>query len=481
MNRIPPALLYLTIYNPTIRPSCAVPEDNEDAEEQAQILFYTSREQAVSRDQMLRQVGLAKALVNFAENFHSTASYQNVHSQSKRMIMLSPEPNFWIHAAIELAKTPQASLSKTGKGKGKESQDGLPPPEYHDNSVHDSEVHSHLLRGYEEFKGQQALEAQLERFFTVWAWSWDLEGGPSLKMDLGLPLHHLYPAILPAIDSFTSNLPDHLTATFLTPDTIAPSTRYKSLNYPTSLIRHLMTSMKRTQVEASMTALPSSDLQSVINGTGTPSVADPHLSNGFLGISSMAIDIRKWGWTGGFSLSRSPDKKAGVSTPAHYESPPRSTVDGVVTPFDQGALEDAVSNNSFGSAEKEEKQIIHEMAPPIGDMEPLDHPGQQEPQPRDVDTPRPSRVPSPTSVLSEAPPNSHSQMGNEVASIIQFTPITVYIAPNDDPLATCRHTILLLKASGDCIFQMLFGRWQYRLPDFLKKSRASYRKTPSGA
>ena len=68
MSRIPPSLLYLTIYNPTLRPDIsATHDDDEDAEEQAQILFYTSRDRAVSRDKMLRQVGLAKALVNFAE------------------------------------------------------------------------------------------------------------------------------------------------------------------------------------------------------------------------------------------------------------------------------------------------------------------------------------------------------------------------------------------------------------------------------
>ena len=66
MNRIPPNLLYLTIYNPTLRPTIPVDGD-EDAEEQAHILFYTSKERAVSRDRMLRQIGLAKALVNFAE------------------------------------------------------------------------------------------------------------------------------------------------------------------------------------------------------------------------------------------------------------------------------------------------------------------------------------------------------------------------------------------------------------------------------
>jgi hypothetical protein len=67
MSRIPPSLLYLTIYNPTLRPDIPEPDDDEDAEEQAQILFYTSRDRAASRDKMLRQVGLAKALVNFAE------------------------------------------------------------------------------------------------------------------------------------------------------------------------------------------------------------------------------------------------------------------------------------------------------------------------------------------------------------------------------------------------------------------------------
>jgi hypothetical protein len=66
MSRIPPSLSYLAIYNPTLQPSEPF-EDDEDAEEQAHILFYTSKDRAVSRDRMLRQIGLGKALVNFAE------------------------------------------------------------------------------------------------------------------------------------------------------------------------------------------------------------------------------------------------------------------------------------------------------------------------------------------------------------------------------------------------------------------------------
>jgi hypothetical protein len=67
VNKVPATLSYLTIYNPTLRPVGNNSEIDEDAQEQAHILFYTSRERAVSRDQMLRQVGLAKALVNFSE------------------------------------------------------------------------------------------------------------------------------------------------------------------------------------------------------------------------------------------------------------------------------------------------------------------------------------------------------------------------------------------------------------------------------
>lgn len=68
MDRLPVGLLYLTIYNPTLLPPQDTTNDNdEDSEELAHILFYTAKERAVSRDRMLRQVGLAKALVNFSE------------------------------------------------------------------------------------------------------------------------------------------------------------------------------------------------------------------------------------------------------------------------------------------------------------------------------------------------------------------------------------------------------------------------------
>ena len=123
MARIPQGLLYLTIYNPTLKPPVPFASDDEDAEEQAHILFYTARERAVSRDRMLRQVGLAKALVNFsslvtnstqrnyisyAQNiairmFSYEAASSNIHSQSRRMVVVCPEPGFFIHAVSNIS------------------------------------------------------------------------------------------------------------------------------------------------------------------------------------------------------------------------------------------------------------------------------------------------------------------------------------------------------------------------------------------
>lgn len=70
MTKLQPTLLYFTIYNPTLSTTGGTGTsglDDEDAEERAHILFYTSRDRAVSQDRMLRQVGLAKAIINFSQ------------------------------------------------------------------------------------------------------------------------------------------------------------------------------------------------------------------------------------------------------------------------------------------------------------------------------------------------------------------------------------------------------------------------------
>ena len=67
-TRIPPSLDFLVIYNKSLTalPE-TIPDDDDDAQEEAHILFYTCRQRAVTRDRTLRQVGLAKALASFSE------------------------------------------------------------------------------------------------------------------------------------------------------------------------------------------------------------------------------------------------------------------------------------------------------------------------------------------------------------------------------------------------------------------------------
>ena len=148
--------------------------------------------------------------------FNAGIPCENVHSQARRMIMFSPEPNFWIHAVssslflwtalvvflpsesnpqlqfetdsrlmqrstlsicaearnrwlntpfqcYEVAKTPRPRPNSKGKGtpkgksKGKEKEaDQTSRPttvyDYLDGSIHDIALRTHFQRGYEEFR-----------------------------------------------------------------------------------------------------------------------------------------------------------------------------------------------------------------------------------------------------------------------------------------------------------------------------------------
>ncbi|KAI6044291.1 hypothetical protein EDC04DRAFT_2644016 [Pisolithus marmoratus] len=463
MSRIPAALLYLTIYNPTIRPNSTVDEGDEDA--------------ATSRDKTLRQVGLAKALIHFAETFQTASSYQNVHSQSRRMVMISPEPNFWIHAAIELAQTPQTESSKLkskDKGKAKEETSGDRPTfEHHDGSLHDSAIRAHMLRGYEQFKlvhgsftsilhsqGQQALESQLERFFTIWAWSWDLEGDSNLSLDLGKvrPSTPYIPQYFLLSIPFLHNCVRVLEAIVLTPDHVAPSSGYRSLHYPTTLARHLMSLLSRKH-PSEMAELPE-------NGAGPSTTTGVHASNGLLGIPSKATDVRKWGWPSGFFSSRNSGGKTSSATSVTQGSSRGSLAGNSVAPIDQDALDDAISHNSFSSTEQRDRGFPHADLPPCTNGGVSHHDSEQQRiHPLGVETPRPSRAPSPTLTTSEARSSSPS-VANECKTLhrIHFIFLDVFLAPDDEPWATCRHSVALLKRN-DIAVALVSSDDKDRIPD----------------
>ncbi|RDB15779.1 Vacuolar fusion protein CCZ1 [Hypsizygus marmoreus] len=379
MSKIPPNLLYLTIYNSTLRPTAPIPEEDEDAEEQAHILFYTSKERAVSRDRMLRQIGLAKALVNFSEMFNATDSCDSVHSQCKRLIMVSPEPDFWIHAGVEVAKVPRAPDEKgkgkvkekpqaTGKGKEKET-DPAPTYDYLEGSVHDLSLRADIMCAYERFKlthgsftsllsavGQQALELQLERFFTVWAWSWNLEDGTDFRDQLGVPLHPSFRSVVPLLDRYSSELPSGSTSIFLTPPCIVPSTQYTAANHPSSLARHLLSLIPPAQ--PSSASMPVYDRDGTIKGKhlsdpDSASGKDPpkgqdSSANTFLGMPTVTMNVN-WSWPGYLSFGRGPGKRTALEDPRKIPipiDPLKTTETRPPEPVvDTSALEDAISGN----------------------------------------------------------------------------------------------------------------------------------------
>lgn len=471
MSRLHPALLYLTIYNPTLHPSEEVSKDDEDAEEQAQILFYSSQERATSRDKMLRQVGLAKALVNFSEIFHPTDSCHNVHSQSRRMIMLNPEPDFWIHAAVELAKTPRTLLPKpkdkgkgNGKGKGKEKEKAgtlQPSYDYHEGSFHDYALRAHLLRGYEQFKlthgsftsilnsfGQEALELQLERFFTVWAWSWDLSKSFELNDDLGLSLHPLYPSILPLLDTFSSQLPAGLDALFLSPPHVVPSTGYKQSNYPPALSRHLLSLIPRHLPHHEADGGPEASSPTEKGATANPAAKEVgsggNPSSGFLGMPSslaMSMDVRNWSWPGALTFGKGAEPKSPV-TEREGMKPNPSVAESVstVVEVDRGALGDAISSADIHCLLEKANDGLSVTDPDAAreGCSEMDHSG---------DTPRPSRVPSPlpaddssTSPPEPEKPDRHRQL--------DFACTFVFLPESGDPLETRRRQVIHLRCQS---------------------------------
>ncbi|KAJ3976427.1 hypothetical protein EV361DRAFT_295472 [Lentinula raphanica] len=381
--KIPPNLSYLTIYNPTLRPSTPIVDD-EDAQEQAQILFYTSKERAVSRDRMLRQVGLAKALVNFSGMFEADSGCESVHSQTRRMIMVFPEPDFCIHAGVELAKALRTSTpASKSKGKestvqsllkGKEKEPPITTYDYSDASVNDHALRDDILRGYERFKlthgsfttilstlGQQALELQLERFFTVWAWSWNIEDGLDFGQHLETPLHPLYRRILPLLDAFSDDIPDTMIPLAVTSTHALPSSRFSDALLPAILTRHLLSLVADPTESLPLTPSTSSvhdgtlrpkrppDPDHPVNDEETNKTNDTTRST-FMGMGMPNMDVGRWSW-----LTLGGGKNGNKTTKGQKNEVERNVAENLDTTkeatsqipnvsVDQNALDDAISS-----------------------------------------------------------------------------------------------------------------------------------------
>ncbi|KAG6902327.1 hypothetical protein C0995_001364 [Termitomyces sp. Mi166 len=366
MSRIPPNLLYLTIYNPTLKPLGPVSDDDEDAEEQAHILFYTSKERAVSRDRMLRQVGLAKAL------------------------------------SVELAKVPRAPPKKgKAKNRSKSNEKGkekdpknAPLYDYQEGSVHDLALHTDILRGYEQFKlthgsfttilstiGQEALELQLERFFTIWAWTWNLEDRGEFGEHLGTPLHPSYRSLGTTISNYSQHLPECVSSIIVHPPHVMPSPQYYTANHPTSLPRHLLSLIP--EKPSGSEATPASRDGIIPGELDAPNGRKPPMDTAtslFLGMPTMNMNI-KWGWPAALTFGKGSSKRPGpgleenkqgleeskqASTDEGHRVPDSSIPSTAAQGLDHGALADAISNDT-SSGVPVSPVVDGYSIPPLGD------------------------------------------------------------------------------------------------------------------
>ncbi|KAK8864661.1 hypothetical protein IAR55_001911 [Kwoniella newhampshirensis] len=184
----PPSVSHFVIFNPTLSLATATSrtdteerdkDEEDDLKEAAQIVFYTSREAGgVSRDRMLRQVGLAKGLMGFADMLaKDKAKYWSIHAHKSRLLIYSPETDFYIYICITLAHTA-------------EKKDPTPSAQ----GLSDQMLVDALARGYEDFRllhgtlashpPSSTTSSLLDKYFTRFAFSFEstyLTSPPSLS------------------------------------------------------------------------------------------------------------------------------------------------------------------------------------------------------------------------------------------------------------------------------------------------------------
>ncbi|KAL1723055.1 hypothetical protein EV715DRAFT_246384 [Schizophyllum commune] len=170
-----------------------------------------------------------------------------------------------------------------------------------------------MLAAYDRFKlthgsfasimanlGQEALELQLERFFTVWAWSWDLGEGIELADTLAPALHPLHRSLLPILDDFLQDIQEPASALLISPPYVVPSTSYR---YPASLSRHLLTLAPVSRPAATPSTLSETTIREKPPDDAsvspekdkldrTPAAGGEH---GFMGLPQFSMPKLNWG------------------------------------------------------------------------------------------------------------------------------------------------------------------------------------------
>lgn len=172
---LPAHVQYVMIFSPGLTDHLG-PED--PARLTGQLLFYTSAENAVPRVQMVRQIALANAFIEFGVSMqrychpdtHETLRKLAVRSTKQCFYLVEVVPDMWLHACIVL---PQWKVGDEVKSLA---------------WISDAWMHRQMLDAWHSWRlqygsphvllhehGRDALESRLEPFFSKWTWLWDVD------------------------------------------------------------------------------------------------------------------------------------------------------------------------------------------------------------------------------------------------------------------------------------------------------------------
>jgi First Longin domain of INTU, CCZ1 and HPS4 len=163
---------------------------NEDKEEgdksDLDILFYSSKELAVTSAQIRRQIGLLRGAADFCASMlpETDASgtdqdgVYTVHSQQHRNVVMKLEEEIWLAVSIEVPRWTKSTVPKVRYAYDEEWR----PDSWMVKSLKSAWETWSMLNGKaskqlaDGREGRQRLERSLERYFSVWASRWDVAG-----------------------------------------------------------------------------------------------------------------------------------------------------------------------------------------------------------------------------------------------------------------------------------------------------------------
>lgn len=164
-----------------------------------QILFYTSIERTVAQVNMVRQVALANALVDFASSMHRQQQCDGadlrrlaVASVARRLYLVEVLPDLWIHAvralsihsdsvyiagAVEVAWGKPTAAPVACRRLGPAATAGcMERMAGSSAAIHAyPQLQNGIANDILHNQGRAALEQRLEMYFSKWVWQWDVE------------------------------------------------------------------------------------------------------------------------------------------------------------------------------------------------------------------------------------------------------------------------------------------------------------------